>query len=162
MKLVILSTFAVLFILAGPLSASEMSEIELRDGSVIQAEINAFDGKSYTLHSDPLGTFQVDKSKVKSIHQKASEGTATGGGKEIKSLSSDTIKALQEKMVSNKDMLNSIASLQEDPDIQAVLQDPEIMKAITSADISTLMSNPKFMKLLSKPQIQDLAKHGLQ
>ena len=49
-----------------------------------------------------------------------------------------------------------ILSLQNDPDVQTILQDPEIMKAINSGDINALLSNPKFMKLLENPTIQDI------
>ncbi len=61
-------------------------------------------------------------------------------------------------MMSDEEIVNMILSLQNDPDIQGVLQDPEIMKAVNSGDINALLSNPKFMKLLENPTIQDIRK----
>jgi hypothetical protein len=59
-------------------------------------------------------------------------------------------------MLSDAEIMNAIRSLQNDPDVQKVLQDPEIMKAIRIGDIGTLMRNPKFMKLLDKQSIRDI------
>ena len=59
-------------------------------------------------------------------------------------------------MMSDKEVVEMILSLQNDPDVQRILQDPEIMKAVNSGDINALLSNPKFMKLLENPTIQDI------
>jgi hypothetical protein len=162
MKLPLCFVFAIYLMMAMPVSAHEINEIELKDGSVILAEVVALEGNNFTLHSDTLGTFQLERSKIKSIRQRGQESTTAADGKGASSLANDQIKVLQEKIVSNKDTLDTILSLQDDPDFKAVLEDPEFMKAATSGDISALMANPKFMKLLSKPEIQDIGKRALQ
>ena len=40
-------------------------------------------------------------------------------------------------------MMNSILELQSDPDMQAVLNAPELMLAVQSSDWTTLQNNPK-------------------
>jgi hypothetical protein len=162
MRLTFSSIVAVYLMMAIPISALEMSEIELKDGSVIFAEIVALEGNSYTLHSDTLGTFQVGRSEIVSIRQKGRQPSPAAGANGAAALANDQIKALQEKIVSNRDTLDKVLSLQDDPDIKAVLEDQEIMKAATSGDISALMNNPKFMKLLSKPELQEFGKQSLQ
>ena len=162
MRLAFFCVLTICVITAVPLSALEMSEIELKDGSVILAEVVSLEGNTFTLHSDTLGTIQLERSKIKSIRQKGQEAATAPDGKGLSSFANGQVKNLQEKIVSNKASVDTILSLQDDPDIKAVLEDPDILKAATSGDISALMANPKFMKLLSKPEIQDIAKHALQ
>jgi hypothetical protein len=64
--------------------------------------------------------------------------------------------ALQQQMMNDEEILNMIQSLQNDPDFQQVLQDPEIMKAVSSGDIATLMANPKFMRILDNKTVRDI------
>ncbi len=52
--------------------------------------------------------------------------------------------------------VQSIMSLQSDPRIQAVLNDPAIMKAIQEGDFSSLMTNPKIQALESNAHVKQL------
>jgi len=40
----------------------------------------------------------------------------------------------------------------------AILQDPEIMSAVSSGDINALLSNQNFLKLLENSTVQDIGK----
>jgi len=53
-------------------------------------------------------------------------------------------------------MMNSILELQSDPDMQAVLNAPELMQAVQSFDLETLQNNPKIQKLMSNSTIRDI------
>jgi len=64
--------------------------------------------------------------------------------------------ALQQQMMGNQEIMNLILSLQNDPDVQKVLQDPEVMKAVGNGDINFLMANPGFMQLLDKKAVHDI------
>ncbi len=66
------------------------------------------------------------------------------------------IQALQQQMMSDQEIMNMIQSLQNDPDFQQVLQDPEIMKAVSGGDMATLMANPKFMRILDNKTVRDI------
>ena len=58
----------------------------------------------------------------------------------------------------NEEIIAMILSLQNDPEFQLILQDPEIMGAVRSGDINALLSNQNFLKLLVNPMIQDIGK----
>jgi hypothetical protein len=144
---VILALLFFLGVSIGNALAGEIKEIELKDGSVIYGEIVSYGGGVFTLRSKGLGTVKIEESEIRAIRSGAHEG-----GKQ------DQIQQLQQRMMSDKEVVEMILSLQNDPDVQRILQDPEIMKAVNSGDINALLSNPKFMKLLENPTIQDIRK----
>ena len=59
-------------------------------------------------------------------------------------------------MLADSEIMDMIRALQDDPDLQKILQDPGIMKAVQSGDIDFLMKSPDFMKLLNKESVQDI------
>lgn len=149
-----MKTFLLIFLALSAVTtlvnAAEIREIELTDGSVITGEVVSLSGGVYTIRSAALGTVQVEEQKVRTIRIKGSSG-ATGD-------TAGQLKSLQEKMLSDGEVMNTIQSLQNDPDFQKLLQDPEIMKAVQAGDINALMANPRFMELLNKPAVQEIGK----
>lgn len=75
-----------------------------------------------------------------------SEVSATG-----RSYNED-VQELQNQMMNNERVMVLISLLQQDPDFQKVLNDPEIMDALSRGDIEKLSTNPKFIKLLNDPR----------
>jgi hypothetical protein len=61
-------------------------------------------------------------------------------------------------MLGDREIVETIRALQNDPDVQKILQDPEIMRAVQTGDIAALMRNPAFVKLLNKQAVQDINK----
>ncbi len=151
MKRLIIALLFLLVIFLGNARAGEMKEIELTDGSVIYGEIVSFSGGTLTLQSESFGTMKIKESKIRAIRSKG----PVGGGR-------NQIQRLQQRMMSDKEVVEMILSLQNDPDVQKILQDPEIMKAVNSGDINALLSNPKFMKLLENPTIQDIRRRVIE
>ncbi len=147
MKHLIIALLFLLGVSIGNALAGEIKEIELKDGSVIYGEIVSFSGGVFTVRSKGIGTVKIEESKIRTIRSGARDR-----GKQ------DQIQQLQQRMMSDKEVVEMILSLQNDPDVQKILQDPEIMKAVNSGDINALLSNPKFMKLLENPTIQDIRK----
>ena len=137
----------VLGVSIGNALAGEIKEIELKDGSVIYGEIVSFGGGVFTVKSKGIGTVKIEESEIRAIRSGAPKGRKQ-----------DEIQQLQQRMMSDKEVVEMILSLQNDPDVQKVLQDPEIMEAINAGDINALLANPKFMKLLENPTIQDIRK----
>jgi hypothetical protein len=129
-------------------NAAETREIELTDGSVITGEVVSLSRGVYTVRSATLGTVRIEESKVRTIRSKSSTSTTGDTGSRVK--------ALQDKMMSDSEIIDMIRSLQNDPDVQKILRDPEIMKAVQTGDISTLMANPQFMKLLNNQAVQKI------
>ncbi len=139
----IVLTFLILVMFAAAANASEMRDIELTDGSVITGEIISLSNGTYTVRTESLGTVKIRESGIRAIRER---GSASG----------DQEKSLKEKMVSDREIMGIIETLRNDPDFQAALRDPEIMKALQAGDISGLMANPKFMKLLDNKAIEQI------
>jgi hypothetical protein len=140
---------ALLLLLLGaiPVPAGPTQRIELNDGSVIQGEVLSFNGSVYTIRTASLGTISVAASRVRAIHM-GDPGSALTERPEHRDL--------QQGILSSPETLNMILGLQNDPDVQAVLQDAELMKAVQAGDLEKLLANPKFMRLLENPKIQDI------
>jgi hypothetical protein len=65
---------------------------------------------------------------------------------------------LQKRMFNDAGIMVIIQTLQDDPDVQAVLADPKILAAIKAGDINTLMADPRFMRLMDNPRVQEITK----
>ena len=155
-KFLISYFFILFFFLCGTLCADGPSELELIDGSLLSGEIISFREGVYTIRSSSLGTIEINESQIRVIRVKPSESAA---GKTVLPTNTSIdkeLKTLEESMTSDQQIMQMIMSLQNDPDIQALLQDPGIMEAVSSGDINTLMSNPKFRKILENPDIQQI------
>jgi hypothetical protein len=63
---------------------------------------------------------------------------------------------MQSSISSDPGMMTSILQLQNDPDMQAVLSDPELMRAIQSFDLQALQNNPKIQKLMRNSTVQNI------
>ena len=158
MKLSVISILLLLGVLIGNVLAGEFREVELNDGSVIFGEIVSSKGGVYTLKSSTLGTVKIEESKIRVIRFKPS---VKAGGKQGDSAQTSTearVRALQQLMMGDKEIMTMILSLLNDPEIQKILGDPSITKAINSGDTEALISNPKFMKLLSNATVKDISK----
>ena len=131
--------------------AGPSQRIEFQDGTVLQGEILTFDGSVYTIRTMSLGTVAIEASKVRAIHMGKS---SPAGQREFQDI--------RQHLLTSPETLNMILGLQNDPDVQAVLQDGELMKAIQASDLERLISSPKFMKLVENPKIQEIGKRALK
>jgi len=143
-----LMMFLTLAIAAGMATAAEMREIELTDGTIVTGEIVSLTGGVYTVRSATLGTLRIEESNIRTIRLKDSVGSSAHTGGEVMSL--------QNRMMSDGEIMNMIQGLQNDPEFQEILQDPEIMKAVQAGDITALVANPKFMRLLDNQAVKDI------
>lgn len=132
--------------------AAEFREIVLKDGSVISGEVLKFDGNQYTIKSSSLGTVKLDNDQISSIRSPsgASLNSSQAG------FSQSDISAMQQQLLSNQDIMAMISSLQNDPQMQAILTDPTIMQAIATGDIQTLMNDSRFMQLMNNATIKQI------
>jgi len=143
----------ILLLAARGAPAAEIREIEMSDGSVVTGEVLSLSKGIYTIRSDSLGTLKIDESKVRVIRPRStshSAGASQGAGSEVSSL--------QNKMMNDQEIMGLIQSLQNDPEFKKLLEDPEVMKAVSDGDIPALMANPKFTKLLNNSTVQDIQK----
>jgi hypothetical protein len=143
----------ILLLTARSAPAAEMREIEMSDGSVVSGEVLSLSKGIYTIKSDSLGTITIDESKVRVIRPgSASQGAGTSQN------SGSEVRSLQNKMMNDQEIMGMIQSLQNDPEFKKLLEDPDVMKAVSEGDIPALMANPKFTKLLNNPTVRDIQK----
>jgi hypothetical protein len=156
MKLFIICSGLVVSLFLGTSTAGELKEIVLQDGSIISGEVMSLNKSIYTIKSDALGTIKIEETKIRSIQEKtlptsvdiSARPTATTG----------EIKSLEEKMMSDKEIMNLILTLQNDPDFKKLMEDPKIMQAVNAGDVATLTSDARFMKLLNNKTVQEIQK----
>jgi hypothetical protein len=161
-RLSIISLFLIFSVLVSDVSAGEVREIELNDGSVIIAEIVSFNEGVYTLKSNTLGMVKIDESKIRAIRLKSSGESPHGQQTSAQTNADPQVQILQQLMMGDKEIMGMILSLLNDPEIQNILEDPSIIKALNAGDIDTLLSNPKFIKLLDNPTIRNITRKVIE
>lgn len=140
-------TVALLLVCVWTIPSQAAQKIELVDGTVIQGEVVGFDGSIYTVRTESLGTVKIEKSRVQSIQL---QGPSSSGLPDLNDLRS--------RVASNPEWMGMIMGLQDHPDVQEVLSDPELMKAVEAGDLEKLLSSPKIQKLLQNPTVQEIGK----
>ena len=143
--------------------AGESFEKKLNDGTTLFGEVVSLQGGVYEIKTNTVGTVEVNEKKVLSISKPAPAGamapaadnTAENSAVEPQKVEGG-IDAIKRAMQGNSQTMDSIASLQDDPDFQEILNDPEIMAAVNSNDIEALSNNPKFLKLLDNSAVRDI------
>ena len=68
------------------------------------------------------------------------------------------VQELQQKMLTDEQTMALILSLQNDPEMQALLKDPALLEAVQAGDLSALTANPRFMKLLDNAKVKEIQK----
>jgi len=134
-------------------------EIELTDGSVIQAEVLSFANGIYRLKSDTLGTFSLDEKKIRAIRFKnfASTGSRpqntlkvpegnfpVAGGPQVQR----QVREMTDRLLQDPEALRLIQSLKNDPSVTSILKDPELMRAINRQDLHLLSTDPRIRSLM--------------
>jgi hypothetical protein len=137
-------------VLAAGSAAAEIKEIELIDGSIITGEVLSLSSGVYTIRTGSLGTLKIDDAKVRAIRPQVSSSSSPQAGQ------AGEVKALQDKMLSDREIMGKIELLKDDPQFMKALEDPEILNAVKSGDIASLMANPRFLQLLQNPTVQDI------
>jgi len=161
-RLSIISFFLLFAALVSDVSAGEVREIELNDGSVVNAEIVSLNGGIYTLKSRTLGTVKIDESKIRAIRSKSFGEQPRSQETSAQTHADPQVQVLHQLMLGDKEIMGMILSLLNDPEIQNILEDPSIIKAVNDGDIDTLLSNPKFMKLLDNPTFRNITRKVIE
>ena len=136
--------------------AGESGEIELVDGSVIHGEIVSFKEGVYTIRSKAIGSIEISESNIRTIRFTSQKTSRESAYSATEGTTRAESQALQHALLSNEEIVPILLSLQNDPEIQEILSDPEIMDAVLAGDLQRLMSNPKFMELLNHPKVQQI------
>ena len=70
------------------------------------------------------------------------------------------IRQLETRLAQDPADMQSIMSLQSDPQIQAILSDPAIIKAVQEGDYASLLGNAKIQALENDEHFKDLLKQN--
>jgi hypothetical protein len=133
--------------------------IELKDGSRIEGEIQSIENGVYTVRSSSIGTVHIAQSNILRIvyaGDVANAAPSPGKSPAREDAVTSDIQQLQTRLAQDPAAMQSIMSLQSDPQIQAVLSDPEIAKALQEGDYFSLLSNPKIQALESNEHLKQL------
>lgn len=153
MKLKI-SGFLILLLSYANVFANDPQQVELKDGSIIAGEVVSLSNGIYTIESDSLGSINIEKSKIRTIHSKS-----YSSGRNISlPVVNNKVQALQKTIMSQPSLMEMIMALQNDPDIQTALQDSRVMNAVMSGNINALIDNPAFKKILGNPKVQAVSR----
>lgn len=68
------------------------------------------------------------------------------------------VQSFQTQMLNNVVLIQRILSLQNDPDVQKILGNPELMEAINAFDLETLLTSLEFTELFNNEKIQEILK----
>ncbi len=136
--------------------AGELRQIVLKDGSVIKAEVISLKNGIYTLRSSTLGELQIKDSQIQIIETpQLHDGRDADIDVRQQQISQpEDIDTIQKSVLNNPGLLSMVFALQEDPEVQQILQDPEIMGLISSGNIKALEAHPKFIKLMENSKIK--------
>lgn len=88
----------------------------------------------------------------------AGAGMADEGARAGVAVDSAQVQALQGQMAGNPDLLSLVMSLQNDPEMQALLTDQKVLDAVQSGDYSSLLQDPRIRQLMQDPRVQELAR----
>ena len=148
--------------LCTPAWATEL-RLTLTDGSVITGEIESVQNGIYTFRSPSLGTLSLKESDIRRIEMPAGSPSRADGETSKPSAASDPqVEALQRRILADDALMNSVTALLDDPQLQAVLKDPEVLDAFRAGDIDALKGNPKFRSLIDDPKVKEITKRLAQ
>jgi hypothetical protein len=136
--------------------AGEVMDLELKDGSVIHGRLESYANGRYTIRTKSLGTMTIDENNVRLIRMGERAQTSGKAAKPATEPVGVEVRGLVTKMQDDDQIMTLINALKDDPEMQALMNDPQVMKAISAGDLSALMANPKFMELLNNPKVLEI------
>ena len=142
--------------------------IMLLAATVAQAETYKWTDNEGTVH---FSDSQVDlprNAKPASVDSQ-SGGSYNSSGKAVKPAESRKgaggqttipaqIEGLKERIQNDGEIMNLVRSLQDDPEMRAILEDPSVLGAVQAGDVDALVANPAFMKILNNPRIREIGR----
>ncbi len=129
--------------------------IELSDGSVISGQIISFENGVYTVASPSLGRLRLKDSEILSIRSNPGSPRAMQSSPQAPD-AGQSFSGIERRIVGDPQVFALVMSLQQDPQILAILNDPAIMRAISARDVESLRNNPKIRELERNPIIQEI------
>jgi hypothetical protein len=70
--------------------------------------------------------------------------------------SAGSLADIESRIMADPEIISMVMSLQQDPEVQAILTDPAIMQAIAARDVESLRNNPKIRQLEGNATIRKI------
>lgn len=154
----LLSNVLSLLLMSVQVTSAQAEEILLQDGSRLQGKILSMENGTYTLQTSSMGVIRLKQSQIRSISQDGSSASGSDPSAAASmSAGQSAVQSLQSSMTNNPGVMTMIMSLQNDPDMQAVLGDPEVMRAIQNFDLEALKNHPKIKKLMQNSKVRNIS-----
>jgi hypothetical protein len=148
----------LMLLLAASVAQAETYEWTDREGTVHFSdtlnEIPALYRKSAT----PLGMDTAPATNSGRAVPSATAGQVTDAGGSI----ATQVEQLKERMQNDEGAMALVHALLSDPQMQALLNDPTVLRAAQAGDFGALLNNPDVMKLLANPKVQEIGKRMQQ
>jgi hypothetical protein len=122
------------------------SLIELKDGTRIVGEIVSAEQGHYLIRTTSLGEIRLQETAIHSIHPAM--------GDQAHSAHMVELGPIQQKINNSPELMKMIADLQSKPQLQAILNDKQLMQLVLSGDMENLQQDPRIMQILADPSIQ--------
>ncbi|MFK7956672.1 MAG: hypothetical protein AB8B96_11285 [Lysobacterales bacterium] len=131
--------------------------VTLKDGSVVNGKVSALRNGVYTVTSQSLGSIKLAEADIESIsygNRRQRSDTQQRHGSDH----NQEIQQIQRGLAGDSVTMSMISELQNDPQLKAILEDPDIMRAVSAGDLATLMASEKFMALMNNAGIKDITR----
>lgn len=132
--------------------------IILQDETQIVGTIVSLKDGIYHVKSEILGELRIPAERVARITFGSNPKPALPLANLEQAPTGDLLDGLLKSLMSNRTLMGKVEKLQHDKDIQAILNDPETMKAIENRDIMKLLNNEMLRSLMEKPAVRDITK----
>ena len=148
---------------ASPVFAATKN-ITLKDGSVIKGELVSYQNGVYTLQTENLGRLQLPEANVVSVSSQSASARPQQAVPQAQSNEapqfSYKVAAMQNKIMADPGALEAVQAMAEDPEIAALVSDPDFVKQLTSAvnsdNVDSVGNDPRIQKLMANPKMQAL------
>jgi len=80
----------------------------------------------------------------------------SAGGASLAGGSNGAVASMQSALLADPASREQLLSLQDDPQVRAILEDPATMRAVQSGDLGALLNDPKLRALLDNPTVRGL------
>ncbi len=135
------------------------SEIVLKDGSRIRGEVLSMQNGLYRIRTESMGTIQLRSREILSITSLGVSVPGDSPGTDTAASSQTAVDSIKSSIVNSPGVMSTIMALQNDPQMKAILADPEIMRAVQNLDLQALGNHPKIKALMNNPKIKRI--HGI-
>ncbi|HOY66600.1 MAG TPA: hypothetical protein PLP29_06900 [Candidatus Ozemobacteraceae bacterium] len=163
-----------------PLLAGPQMQFTLKDRSVLRGELVEMKDGVYRIRSGALGELRIPADQIALIatadaasvpvppvredgpkrptpeRSQSARPSSTAPASDNLAEQQKNVNTQVQSMLMNGSFLDGVTGLGESPDMQNVMQDEEIMKAIQSGDYEFLMKNEKMKQLIESPEMQNI------